>query len=344
MGVEEFLSAIGGGGPPEGPPEARPPAWEDLLRPSLAALILGRRGSGKSALAYFLAERLARAHGLLPAVVNFPRERASLLPRDWVVVPLREVYTLEDAVVLVDEGTWQVPAGAKIEEVVRGFVSLARQRNQVIIFVFHAAADVGSRILRGADLLVFKEPSHRQILFGSKDRWMRRLLEEAKERFRVLRESGADVREWAYVDSEQPEYRGLLRNPLPTFWSEDLSRPWAGVDTLPAGPPRQPPLLELPLPPPGRPRLGWLPPRLDLVYPVTEEMRRRRRKVEEHHFQRHGWDIFEAPRRASAGSSRCTDPRDLPGSPFHSNTIYVVPLVAPGSARRGHCRSGPISP
>jgi hypothetical protein len=61
---------------------------------------------------------------------------------------------------------------------------------------------------------------------------MRMLLQEAKDRFKAIKDVGGDPREFTYVDSEDPEFRGVVKNPLCSFWSEALSKAWKGVDLV----------------------------------------------------------------------------------------------------------------
>jgi hypothetical protein len=205
-------------------------SWLEIIKPPKVIIILGYVGKGKSGLAYYLAEMLIKENDLLGVVVNLPLNRASLLPNNFVVKQLEEVEHCENSVVIIDEGTTKLPAGNKMEELIKGYSSLCRQRNQVIILVFHSSRDAGSRILRGIGPIMIKEPSRRQIQFGSKDSWMKGLLETAKEKFKTIKEMGNDVREFVFVDCEEPEYQGIMKNELPSFWSEDLSKAWAGTD------------------------------------------------------------------------------------------------------------------
>lgn len=211
--------------------EQEQPSWLDIIRPSSVSVILGNKGKGKSGLAYYLAEVESKEHALLPVVVNLPEQKRHLLPDSFIIKSLKDVRRLEDSVVIIDEGTTMLPAGQKkLEELVKGFVALSRQRNQIVIFVFHSSSDVGSRILRGVDVILLKEPSRRQIQFGSKDSWFRETLLEAKERFRTIEQMNNDTRRYTFVDCEQPDFRGILENKLPSFWSEELSNAWASVD------------------------------------------------------------------------------------------------------------------
>jgi len=205
--------------------------WLDIIKPSTVSVILGRKGMGKSALAYYLTELTSIEYGLLPVVVNLPEEKRHLLPNNFVIKLLDDVKHLEDSVVIIDEGTTMLPAGQrKLEELVKGFVALSRQRNQIVLFIFHSSSDVGSRILRGMDVILVKEPSRRQIQFGSKDNWFGELLTEAKDNFKTIEKTGGDKRGYTFIDSEEPDFRSLMPNNLPSFWSNELSKAWANVD------------------------------------------------------------------------------------------------------------------
>lgn len=205
--------------------------WHDLIKPTTVNIILGRKGTGKSALGYYLLETVGREHSLLPIVVNLPKAKQELLPNSFRIKSLEEVKRAPNSIVLIDEGTTTLPAGqAKLEEMIKGFQALSRQRNQIIIFIFHASSDVGSRILRGVDTILLKEPSKRQIQHGSKDNWWHDLLLEAKGKFKTVADMGEDKRKYTYVDCEEPELRILLVNPLCSFWTEELSCAWAGTE------------------------------------------------------------------------------------------------------------------
>jgi len=287
--INEFLRKLG----MQDDQKDKQAQWHEIIKPESVSVILGRKGFGKSALAYWLCSDSAQRHHLLPVVINLPRERHHLLPESFVIKGLDDVPRLSDSAIIIDEGTTMLPAGQKnLEEMVKGYVALSRQRNQLILFIFHSSADAGSRILRGVDAILLKEPSQRQIQHGSKDSWWRGLLTEAKERFEALEDMGVNPKEFTYVDSEEPEFRGMLRNPLPDFWSEELSKAWAGVDNL------EPDLFS-----PGTEPLivgyhnlrGWHAddPEMKTIYPITPDMERRAKVVEEHPFENSGYVIME---------------------------------------------------
>jgi len=204
--------------------------WDQIVKPPLVACILGKVGTGKSALAYWLAERASKKHNLLPVVVNLPRDKKKLLPENWATASLEEAKDIEDSVLIVDEGTTLMPAGSKkLADMVKGFLALRRQKGQLVILIFHASSDVDARILRGVDTILLKKPSKRQVAYGAKDNWMVQILSEARKQFNNLTETGEDERKYTYVDSEEPEFQGLLQSGLCSFWTEELSKAYAGV-------------------------------------------------------------------------------------------------------------------
>lgn len=224
--------------------------WEELVRPATVSIILGKTGSGKSGLAYYLTEWAEQEYKLLPVVVNLPPGKQSLLPPHYAIKTLQEIKNCSNAIVIIDEGTTMIPAGGqKLEELVKACSALCRQRNQIIFFIFHASSDAGARILRGVDNIFLKEPSMRQIQHGAKDEWWKELLLQAKEKFKEIRAAAGNPNPLAclkcrdsstcpacpkiytFVDSEEPEFRGMLPNPLAKFWTQELSCVWASEGT-----------------------------------------------------------------------------------------------------------------
>jgi len=205
---------------------------KDLVILPSTNIILGNVGSGKSGLAYYLVDTLSKEYDLLPVVVNFPEAKKNLLPDNYVIRDSESLKKTGDFIALIDEGTTTAPAGNKeLEERLKSYNSLSRQRHSIIIYIYHSSSDVGSRILRGIyGAIMLKEPSARQIRYGSKDHWMKDILTTAKQKFKALQEIGEDTRAWTFIDTEKPEFQGMVKNELVSFWSTELSEAWAGVD------------------------------------------------------------------------------------------------------------------
>ncbi len=120
-------------------PDAR---WRSLIVPPSVVVIVGKRGCGKSALAYRLPE-LFRFH-LTPYVVGAPAEARRHLPDRIGIEP-----TLEDlpprSVAFVDGAYMLYHCRQSMDQESRSMsqvVSLSRQREQTLIFVSRKARQI----------------------------------------------------------------------------------------------------------------------------------------------------------------------------------------------------------
>lgn len=200
------------------------PRWTDIIHPGTVNLIIGYKGNGKSALSYSITEEVRPffSPALESVVVDFPNP--DLLPKEYSVKPIDEALEINNAIIIMDEGTTKLPAGGALEEFIKECSSLSRQRNQIILIIFHTSRDIGSKVLRGIDVALTKEPSTRQIRYGSKDPWFKSFQEEALAAFKKI--PAEDRCRFTFIDSEYPDFRGLMENTLPSFWSEEISVAW----------------------------------------------------------------------------------------------------------------------
>ena len=196
--------------------------WREVIAHPSVVLILGKRGSGKSALGYRLLE-LCR-YALTPYVLGLPKQGQRLLP-DWIGVAT----SLEDvppkSIVLIDEAYLRYHSreslAARSREMTR-ILNLCRQTEQTLIFVSQEARQVDRNIASSASVVVFKDLGILQIEFDRPE--LARIATQAKQAFEAVK---GDRRSWSYVYSPNADFMGLLENPLPTFWSNRLSRAFA---------------------------------------------------------------------------------------------------------------------
>lgn len=203
------------------------PTWETFLPKAGVVLILGHRGMGKSALAWWLLERLhGKRRGLGAVVVGLPKGRRRLVP-EWVKHSETIARLPEKAAVLIDEAALRFSARramADLNLAMGALAALSRQRQQVIILVAHTARMLDVETVFDSDLVVYKMPSAAHVAFERRETMA--YTQEARQALLGKK----DPRRWAYAVDFHGGRKALLRNGLCSFWSQALSNAWAGLD------------------------------------------------------------------------------------------------------------------
>ncbi len=215
----------------ENTPPPPPSKWDEVIVPEASYLLTGDMGSGKSALAYSIIEKYSEKYGLRPAVVGLPRSKRDLLPDNFKFLDdIMEIASTENAIVFIDEADIQLPLDSnKDKEAVINFLSLPRQRAQIFILAYHFPRLVKGTYLPFFSGFLFKRPPY-LLEFASKQGSgeMKGMMTKAGERFDEM-PSEDEVLKNTYVVAPRIRWQGLLQNELPTFWSKELSKIWAGI-------------------------------------------------------------------------------------------------------------------
>lgn len=190
---------------------------------SLIVLIFGKRGSGKSALGFTLLENV-HAKTQRPAYVLGIH---AYLPA-WIT-PLDQVQDAHNGgVILVDEGAVAFSSRESMRLTNRDLAKLlaiARHKNLTLIFITQNTGMIDKSVLKLADVLMVKEGSLLQQEMERAE--IRTFYEKSKKLFDKIT---GDKRPYAYVIDA--DFEGVVKAPLPSFWTEGLSKNKAGESTL----------------------------------------------------------------------------------------------------------------
>ena len=192
------------------------PAFVDRLqKTSLILLIIGKRGSGKTALGFKFLEILSG------------KRKAYFLGKAKLPSWITSVESIEElknnSLFLVDEAALAFSARESMKEsnkYLGKLMAVARHKNLTLILITQNSAMMDLNILRLADTLLFKEPSLLQARFERKA--LGDLFQKADKRFRKIK---GDKKKYVYVLDD--EFEGLLSFELPSFWSDALSKSYA---------------------------------------------------------------------------------------------------------------------
>ena len=297
--INEFLRKLGMRDDQQ--PQAN--QWDRVIQPNSSYLIVGDVGTGKSALAYYLLETYGEKYQLTPSVVGLPRDKQVLLPTDFMLLDSPgECTRHENVIVFIDEADLQLPIeDTRARHYVINFLSLPRHRKQIFLLAFHFPRLVMGRYLPFFSAFLLKRPPYLIEFAGKRQNdALTQMMRRAEERFAEL-PSEVDVVRHTYVVAPRIRWQGMLENPLCSFWGQELSEVWAGTKI--EEPVKRPKQLFDDRSPLTLPRTlvrgkGWLAddPEMKAIYPVTIEMERRAKVVEEHPFENSGYIVMEDAR------------------------------------------------
>jgi|GEM_PF-2307606 len=236
--IEELESSQAAAQPqplPEARKKARlelpPSQWLEVTPPFARCLILDPPGSGKSATGHTLLE--INRWKANPYILGFPEDKAHLLP-PWIGLAESFDRIPGNSIVLVDEAYLLYHArksgfDKSVQEMSRA-LGLARQRGHTVLFVTHEARLLDKNIISYANMVVIKEPGVLDIKFERRE--IREVLIRAREFFQGI--AAGERKQWSYVWSPERDFEGPLPTPLPSYWTDKISRAYAGGISSPA--------------------------------------------------------------------------------------------------------------
>ncbi|MDO8340185.1 MAG: hypothetical protein Q7T16_06025 [Candidatus Burarchaeum sp.] len=193
-----------------------------LTSKSTIGLILGARGSGKSALGMRLLENVAAKGSRQVCAMGF--DEASM--PGWI----RCVESVDEvpngAFVLVDEGGITFSSRSSMSsanKLLSALLLVARHKDVSALFISQNSANLELNAIRQADYLLMRKPSLLQKDFERKK--IGEIYAGIVEQFAGLPEQG---RYSTYVYSDQ--FRGFVANELPSFWSQRASKSFASLN------------------------------------------------------------------------------------------------------------------
>jgi len=200
--------------------------WAQAIPKEGVVVILGHRGEGKSALAWYLAEK---AHKRSRTVVSLgtPARSKRHFP-DWVK-HLRDYNLLQryrGLMVIVDEAAFQVSARrhqSPDNVAWTRLVAVCRHSHHLLLFIVQSNRSLDVGLVAEADLVCFKKPSLLHIRFSRPE-----LREDVEEAYRALGKQ-KKTKAWTFVKEYRNGATGLLRNRLADWWSPAASEAFALV-------------------------------------------------------------------------------------------------------------------
>ena len=182
---------------------------------STIGLILGARGTGKSAIGLKLLENIHAKTGKQVYAIGF---NAKDMP-SWINTTETPEDVENDSVVLIDESGISFSSRKSMSnanQLLSSLLMIARHKNISVLFITQNSSNLEVNVLRQADFLVMKPSSLMQKDFE------RKKIKEVYEAMEPEFESLKGTTGLTYIHSDK--YQGFTTNELPSFWSTKVSK------------------------------------------------------------------------------------------------------------------------
>jgi len=195
--------------------------FESMLskKDSTIGIILGARGSGKSAVGMKLLENLHALNDRKTYAMGFQSHE---MP-SWITL-IDDISQIENnSYVLIDEGgiLFNAREGfSDANKLLSELLLIARHKDLSIMFISQNSSNLEINAIRQADYLVLKPSSLLQKDFERKK--IKEIYDEVSEDFDRLK----NVKGMTYIYSDA--FKGFVANPLPTFWTQKISKSYSG--------------------------------------------------------------------------------------------------------------------
>lgn len=186
-----------------------------FTKDSTIGLILGARGSGKSAIGMKLLENFKNKTKKNVYAIGFHRED---LPA-WIQVVETVQEIKNDSVVLIDEGGIAFSSRKSMSsanQLLSELLFIARHKNLSILFITQNSSNLEINVLRQADFLIMKPSSLLQKDFERKI--ISDIYSQIGKDFLDLQ----NIQGLTYIHSDK--FQGFAANELPSFWSMNVSK------------------------------------------------------------------------------------------------------------------------
>lgn len=201
-------------------------AYSSIIQHPMTILIIGMRGSGKTALGMVFGENFHFYNPDVPVyVMNYPVDKRHLLP-DWVQYSENIEDVPQNSFIIMDEAAcrhhslmWRKNKTILMQHI----IGRSRQRKQTIVFITHTARKFAITLILELDMLCVKEPSLFHSRFERAE--IRSLLKDVYNEYQVI--PIEERKQYTYIFSNN--YVGWIKTGLCSFWSNNLSEAWKDV-------------------------------------------------------------------------------------------------------------------
>jgi hypothetical protein len=200
--------------------------WIESLSAGKVILVLGKRGSGKSAFIAKMAEFLMAINGMNTYWIGAPETARSFVPH-WIKLVNTPDNCPANSFVMCDEAGIDYLSllfNTTANRFMRRMLMIARHKHISLAFATQSSRDIDNAIVRQADSIIFKEPGLHQP--DSERAGIKPRAQKAALAFKEIPRGERIGAAYVFDDS----FEGIINSNVPSFWTEDLSHIYSQLD------------------------------------------------------------------------------------------------------------------
>jgi len=208
----------------------KPVRWTSIPKVG-SVYIMGHRGQGKSALAWYIADTYRKQAGYPNGVAaySFPPEATKALPK-WIVhvdSPSALSTLKRPHIVVIDESVFHVnsrrsQSGDNLD--FTKLLAVIRHKGHLLCFISQTSRQVDIQVIEGFDLVLMKAPSLLQVRSARAE-----LRPEIEEAYHLFSEMRGDTRKKVFMFDPHKGGKAMLPASMPSWWTQKVSKAYSAV-------------------------------------------------------------------------------------------------------------------
>jgi len=198
-------------------------------------VINGHRGEGKSALGWWLAQKMQQKTNKKIAAMGMPAEAQKVFPKRGFgrggiqfVNDIETISRLKPSIIICDEAAFLANARSAMSKTNQDWLKLinvCRHKDHLLIFIHQQSRQLDVQIMMDADLVLMKRPTQLHLRGARAE-----LAPEIKEAYNLFAAMRGNTKKKVYVVDYHYGAKAMLPASMPTWWNEKVSKAYSSVD------------------------------------------------------------------------------------------------------------------
>ena len=200
--------------------------WKDVVKDSSVICVYGDKGSGKTAISFAILNQVFKSANKTIYVYKYPKKRLIEMLGYKVMRSMEDLMRMENCCVYIDEPQLYFPFyEKKTNEAFARLMSLARQRNNMIIISTSVSHYINRMLECGIDVWCIKDTDYDRLKNGSR---IKKVIQD--NALVAPTEYMLDQNEYLFYARKFSQHNGKHTFDLPHYFTDEMSKVYGNCD------------------------------------------------------------------------------------------------------------------